>query len=322
MRSEPWWDERITSGLASYWIYQHLGNLSPAELAADATYREVRKAADGTGALRAAVRRADREPGAWRWSYRRDLGRTRLVTIDSRCGRVLDGGRRSMLADDEWRWLDEQMTGGGDHLLLATTLPFALPHAAHHLEAWNEAVCGGVWGRLAARAGERLRRAIDLEHWAAFHTSFNRLGELIAAVAAGRRGPAPATIVLLSGDVHYAYLAELELPGRPDGGSAAFQAVCSPFRNELAGWLRTANRLAFTPPLRRLTRLLARLARVGPDVLGWRVLRGPYFDNQVGRVELEGRAARVRIERAVPGDAAGSTPRLEPVLARELARGD
>src|ERR671915_1742247 len=32
MRRKPWWDERITSGLASYWLYQHLGNLSPDDL--------------------------------------------------------------------------------------------------------------------------------------------------------------------------------------------------------------------------------------------------------------------------------------------------
>ena len=30
---EPWWRRRITGGLTSYWVYQHLGNLSPAELA-------------------------------------------------------------------------------------------------------------------------------------------------------------------------------------------------------------------------------------------------------------------------------------------------
>lgn len=29
IRSTPWWHERIVSGLASYWVYQHLGNLSP-----------------------------------------------------------------------------------------------------------------------------------------------------------------------------------------------------------------------------------------------------------------------------------------------------
>jgi phosphodiesterase/alkaline phosphatase D-like protein len=32
---KPWWRDRIRAGLASYWVYQHLGNMSPAELAGD-----------------------------------------------------------------------------------------------------------------------------------------------------------------------------------------------------------------------------------------------------------------------------------------------
>lgn len=42
MRTKPWWRERILSGLMSYWVYQHLGNLSPAELATDKLYAAVR----------------------------------------------------------------------------------------------------------------------------------------------------------------------------------------------------------------------------------------------------------------------------------------
>ncbi len=29
MDDQPWWRNRIRAGLASYWVYQHLGNLSP-----------------------------------------------------------------------------------------------------------------------------------------------------------------------------------------------------------------------------------------------------------------------------------------------------
>ena len=50
MRATPWWRERLLSGLMSYWVHQHLGNLSPAELAADPLYAAVREAADGTDA--------------------------------------------------------------------------------------------------------------------------------------------------------------------------------------------------------------------------------------------------------------------------------
>src|SRR5690606_15604039 len=52
MRATSWWRERVLSGLMSYWVYQHLGNLSPRELAADPVYAAVRESPDGTDVLR------------------------------------------------------------------------------------------------------------------------------------------------------------------------------------------------------------------------------------------------------------------------------
>lgn len=52
IRATDWWNERILSGLMSYWVHQHLGNLAPAELAADPMYAAVRADPDGTDALR------------------------------------------------------------------------------------------------------------------------------------------------------------------------------------------------------------------------------------------------------------------------------
>ena len=214
MRRQSWWDERIISGLASYWLYQHLGNLSPDDLDDDPVWPKVREAGDATRVLREFAFQADREVQGTRWSYRRDFGGTRLVVIDSRCGRVLEDGRREMVDDDEWAWIEEQAAGDFDHLLLATSLPFALAPAIHDLEAWNEAVTAGAWGRPMAWVGEKIRQGIDLEHWAAFGDSFDRLGALIEAVAGGHRGRPPGSVVVLSGDVHHAYLAESLLPRR------------------------------------------------------------------------------------------------------------
>ena len=42
MQATSWWEERIIGGLSSYWVYQHLGNLSPAALAKDDLYQRVR----------------------------------------------------------------------------------------------------------------------------------------------------------------------------------------------------------------------------------------------------------------------------------------
>ena len=41
MKDKPWWRDGSRAGLASYWVYQHLGNLSPAELADDEDYQRL-----------------------------------------------------------------------------------------------------------------------------------------------------------------------------------------------------------------------------------------------------------------------------------------
>ena len=153
MRATDWWDDHIESGLMSYWIYQHVGNLSPDEQDEDGLLGRLQKLDDGGEVLRKYARGSDREQYYSRWSYHRDIGRTRVVVIDSRCGRVLEEGSRSMLDEDEWQWVDDHATGGFDHLLIATSLPWLLAPAMHHLEAWNEAVCGGRLGR--ARGPDR-----------------------------------------------------------------------------------------------------------------------------------------------------------------------
>jgi phosphodiesterase/alkaline phosphatase D-like protein len=323
MRRQPWWDERITSGLASYWLYQHLGNLSPDDLDDDPVWPKVRDAGDATRVLREFAFRADREVEGTRWSYKRDFGRTRLVVIDSRCGRVLEGDRREMVDDDEFAWIERQASGDLDHLLLATSLPFALAPAIHDLEAWNEAVTAGAWGRLAARAGEKIRQAVDLEHWAAFNDSFDRLAGLIEAVTAGHRGRPPGSVVVLSGDVHHTYLAELSFRGEHagHGHSPAWQAVCSPLRNPLPGDQRMAHKRAFRRPARTVTAWLARRAGVEPEQIDWRVVEGPRFDNHLGELALDGRSATLRVERAVTPAGGDGDPRLEPLYEHRLAGG-
>jgi phosphodiesterase/alkaline phosphatase D-like protein len=313
IRRQPWWQERIVGAYASYWVYQHIGNLSPGDLRSDELYPQVIAAGDATALLRDFARRAEMEPSASRWSFRRDLGATRLVVADSRAGRVLDPDRRDMLDAAEWAWLEEQLTGDVDHLIVGTSLPFLLAPGMHHLEAWNEAVCRGAWGPLAARVGERMRQALDLEHWAAFERSFNRLATRLTEVAAGRHGAPPAAIVVLSGDVHHAYVADASVPG---ARSVVAQVTCSPFRNPLSGRERRAVKLAQSSAARALTRRLARRAGVRPPRIGWEITDGPWFDNQIGELHIDGRRLDVTLAKCPPGDP--SAPRLERVLERTL----
>ena len=295
VRELAWWPERIAGAFMSYWLYQHLGNLSPDELSQDELYRQVCAAPDAAPLLRKFALEADRTTAGSRWSYARKLGGSRLVVIDSRAGRLLEGGRREMVDDEEWRWIEQQLRGDVDHLLIATSLPFLLPRAIHELEGWDEALCAGVWGRAAARFGERLRRAIDLEHWAAFRSSFDRLARTLRVVAAGERGASPASIIILSGDVHYAYLAEAGFPGQPVQ-SRIYQAVCSPFRHQLDPPLAHANRVAFGRVATSMGRLLGRTARLAKPPIAWRMDQGPYFNNVVATLELSGRRAGLRLE--------------------------
>src|SRR4029079_17463991 len=79
--------------------------------------------------------------------------------------RVLADGRRDMVDDEEWEWIIEHSRGAFDHLVIVISMLLFFSSVVHYLEAWSEALCAGAWGGLAARLGEKLRRALDLEHW-------------------------------------------------------------------------------------------------------------------------------------------------------------
>jgi PhoD-like phosphatase len=330
MRRHEWWNRHILGALASYWVYQHLGNLSPRDHREDELLRRVKEADDAEAILEDFARKADRglehppRPGAeatsagTRWSYRRDLGRTRLVVIDSRAGRVLEEGNRSMLDENEWAWVEEQVTGDFDHLLMATSLPWLLGPGMHYAEAWSEAVAGGAWGPAFRPLAEKARQTADLEHWPAFQESFARLAELLRSVAAGERGPAPASVVVLSGDVHHAYLYEVAFRRGSGVRSNVYQAVCSPYRNPLESKERNVIRIGMSRGLEAFARALARSAGVADPGVRWRMIGdGPWFDNQVATLEIDGRRIAMRLEKAVPVDR--SSARLERVLDHRLA---
>jgi hypothetical protein len=142
--------------------------------------------------------------------------------------------------------------------------------------------------------------------------------DLLDRVTSGRHGRAPGSVVILSGDVHHAYLSRARFPGAANGRSPTYQAVCSPIRNPLDHNERRAMRFAVSPWGERLGRLLTRAARVEPHVLRWeQVGGGPWFDNQIATLELDGRHARMRLEKAL-GEAS-APPQLECVMEQQLA---
>src|SRR5215208_1962660 len=278
MRARSWWNRRVEAGIMSYWIYQHVGNLTTAELRASELFQRMRGAADAAAPLRELARHAEHEAEGTRWSYRRDWGRVRLVMIDSRAGRVLGDTRhghhehkRAMIDDHEWEWLEQQCIGDVEHLLIGSSLPILVMH---------------------------------------------RMARLLEDVAAGRRGQPPATICLLGGDVHHAFLAEVAFRRGTHVRSRVVQAVCSPFRNDLDRRERRVVRFAASRPGRAIGRALAATARVEDPGIRWRVTDGPYFDNQVATLRVRGHSLEVDIDKTVAGE---PDSRLERVCRRRLA---
>ncbi|QGK70562.1 alkaline phosphatase family protein [Allosaccharopolyspora coralli] len=294
MAREPWWRERLLGGLASYWIYQHIGNLDPDTLDRDETFQHVLEQGrdgDALPILRELAAAADDEHDAMhdvRWSYRRDLGPARLLVLDTRGGRVLDTGRRSMLSDVDFDWAEQELQTTPEHVVVGSSLPWLLPTGIHHLQEWDEAIAarGGRLGRL----GEKIRQELDLEHWAAFRGSFDRFTDLLRRTA--RRTDPPATITVLSGDVHHSYLAD------PDCGGArcrVTQVVSSPLHNETPLAFTPALRLAWTDPIIAVLRRVARWAGVRALPVHWRKSAGPYFGNAVGLLDLDRESASVAL---------------------------
>ncbi|MDN5860960.1 MAG: alkaline phosphatase family protein [Pseudonocardia sp.] len=315
MRATSWWRTRIRSALASYWVFQHLGNLSPEELAVNAEWQQVRDHdGDAWPLLQAMADRADAEgddaSGA-RFSFRWDVGRTRIVMIDSRCGRILDGGQRLMLGASEFDWIEEQATASGpdgdpvEHLVLGTSLPWLLPHAIGELQTVNEIAAARPGWR--GRLGEEVRQAADLEHWAAFRVSFDRLTALIGQTSRG----GPASVSVVSGDVHHSYAARAELVDAGPGAAPVHQLVCSPVHNKLDWIVPIGFRAAWSRAATRLTDSWAIRAGAPPKRVTWTKEAGPFFGNTITTLALHGRSAVAVFEQPVTAATLAVRARLE-----------
>ncbi|EFL26513.1 conserved hypothetical protein [Streptomyces himastatinicus ATCC 53653] len=137
-----------------------------------------------------------------------------------------------------------------------------------------------------------------MEHWAAFPESFDALTDLIAEVGEG--ADAPATISVLSGDVHHAYIAEPDWsrwPRRPL--SEVRQLTCSPVHNSIHASIRLGFRFGWSRAGRALGRVFTRHGRVPAPRLSWRKTGGPWFGNQLMTLTLQGRTAGLRLDQAV-----------------------
>jgi hypothetical protein len=329
MEATSWWSERIRAALSSYWVYQHLGNLSGSERDADPIYKEIVAPHDGepdlSDVLDRFAARADQHPASYRWSYARDFGdQARLIVIDSRAARELDPRRRSMINDTTMEWVDSHMRGDVDHLLIGTSLPFLLSPGLHYAEAWSEALAEGGWGRPGARIGEKVRRGGDLEHWAAFQDAFQKVLGMTLEVARGERGSAPATVTFLSGDVHHSYVAEVHPKAQADERrptSRIIQAVCSPIRNPMPRKQRFLVAVMAYAVAGPIGHVAARSAKVPNLPVDWRMVRGPWFDNNLATLEVRGRGLHLWWATGEVHDGQHERPRLVEVASVDFEPG-
>ncbi len=174
----------------------------------------------------------------------------------------------------------------------------------------------GAWGPRVARWGEKMRRALDLEHWAAFQEGFAAVLDMVVAGGPRRArasGPArspscPATCTTPTSP---------RSPPTSWGRAAAaiLQAVCSPIRNPLPRQVRIAQAFLGKGLARPLEFLVGRTDKVPSAPYRWTVTDGPWFDNNLATLEVRGRGLVMRWE---AGEVRGD--RFDAPDLRQVAR--
>jgi hypothetical protein len=207
-----------------------------------------------------------------------------------------------MVDDEEWAFVVEHCMADARHVLIGTSLPVFVVGGIHDLQRWDERVCDGAWGRPGRRLGEKLRRQIDLDHWPAFGRSFDAMVGLLADLGSASRATRPASISVLSGDIHFSYHSEIEFPPELDVATPVHQLVNSPMRNALRPHERATIRFALSRAGKAVARMLRWSVRNKPPVVTWQLDQGPVFDNCIGEITFDGDDAKLSIERAVVGN--------------------
>ena len=259
--------------------------------------------------------RIDSTGAGARWSFCRDFGGTRAIFVDSRAGRVLDEGR-AMVDDEEWDWIVARTEGDFDHLLIATTVPWLLSPGLAAPRGLEREVCDGATGRSRRGSGEAAPRASTSTTGAAFAAP-SSAARLLGEVAAGRARDAPASIVVLSGDVHHAYLTEVDSRRAGGGEEPSTRRSARPSETRSTAKERQVDEGRLRPAASPDRRPRSPAAGAPEPGIGWRLLEGPYFDNQVATLHFDGRDAAMRLEKTLPGELEQRT--LEPSFRRRLA---
>ena len=304
MAGSAWWDERIPAGLASYWVYQHLGNLAPGRAGRRPALPEGAVAADDATERAARLRPRRPTPSRRATGVPVELRPRPRPDPPGHARQPLQPGARPRAAG---RCCRRPSGPGSSTRPTATTTtwwsarrcPGCCRRRIHHLEAWNERLADSP-GPGSPGSAEKLRRALDLEHWAAFGRSFDALGELFRRLGegVGRAGTGSARRGVPGAGLDQRALRRraplVRGPGRvrrPGGATPVHQLTCSPVHNQVPASMRPVMRFGWSRAGGRGVRGLA---------------RSPAYASPPGALEDAGRPVlRQRGEHAAPHRAAG-----------------
>ena len=286
-----WWDARITGAFMSYWIYQHLGNLSPPELDAETTLPRVR------GRRATPARCCGSSRGSGTASRRRAAGRSTATSATRACSCSTRARpacsptvAAQMIDEDEWDWIVEHSVGEFDHLVIASTLPVFLPTGIHHLAVVERGAVRGPLGRSRCEPERTAAPRGRPRALGGLQPIVRAAVRLVADARARHRGGPAAR---LDPAARRRRAPELGQRSRAPAGSRCrvHQLVCSPYRNPLSPKERRIVAITGSRFGGRIFGALARLAGVPAPSASWRPLR----DRDLR--ELPGRAVSRRPRR-------------------------
>ena len=202
MRQRSWWNRRVIGCFASYWIYQHIGNLSPRELGDNEIYQQVRGQPGRRG--------GDLPLGAPDRLERRRHPLELLPRLRPHPGDLhrrprgagAGGGRRAIVDDEEWDWIVEHTEGDFDHLLdlhhhPLVALPRLRPPRGLERGSWSRGRLGQADGlgqrEAAARSSTSTTGPRSASHSRSCATSCTRSPAARRARRRPRSSSSPAT---------------------------------------------------------------------------------------------------------------------------------
>jgi hypothetical protein len=126
----------------------------------------------------------------------------------------------------------------------------------------------------------------------------------------------PATITILSGDIHFSYRATPQFDDSHGVTSRVNQVTSSPIRNALAGRDRMVLRFASSRVGLWIGKLLRRSARVDTTIASWQIVEGPLFGSCMAELTIRGDSCELMVESAQPDE--NGDPKLDAILHAPL----